>query len=136
MLRSKQDLFDFVLGKMREQGGASYQNEMSRYRCPSGRKCPIGHLISDDLYRSVIEGSSVETLAYNDPEILCGTMSRTLVRRNTEILDDLQQAHDFYASYAETAGDAYFMRKYEERMENIADTYRLKYEPPATTEGE
>lgn len=61
---NKQEIFDFVLNHMRNQGSISYDEENSTcaYRNKDGKKCAIGCLIPDDCYMIGIEGESVTTL--------------------------------------------------------------------------
>jgi hypothetical protein len=99
--KSKQEIFDYVVQKLIEQGGKS-TSEGCAYRGDYGRKCPIGWLIPDEAYISIIEGmpwceivshaetnatySSVIKAVYDDIDPSSGV--------DNTFLSDMQIAHD------------------------------------------
>lgn len=89
-----QEVFDFVVHALREQGVPSI--DTSDFRCQyramteSGRtlKCAVGHLIPDDLYSPDLESLSP------DNTVMQRVLARLELTEHTELLTDLQRAHD------------------------------------------
>ena len=100
--QTKQELFDFVIPKLREQGkqslGASNDAEYCRYRGDDGSMCAIGLCIPEDKYSPDFEGVSIS----NEGE-------RETVRRILEaagipetmwhVACELQDLHDTNANW-------------------------------------
>lgn len=64
MNRSKEELqlvFDTVAMHMLEQCAKSMEGDEPRYHHADGRKCCIGYLIIDSVYRDIIEGKSIHS---------------------------------------------------------------------------
>lgn len=88
MLRTKQEIFDFVCSKLLEQGRPALNEQGCAYRGDDGTKCAAGWLIPDHKYTVHLEG-----LQSNDTcvsEVLIITQDPDL----DEFVLELQQAHD------------------------------------------
>src|SRR6056297_2767336 len=94
---NNQEAFDKVLKHIREQGKAAVkvtvcsdgiEKEECCYRGPDGIMCAVGCLIPDEEYDSELEGMPVE-------EIPQDLMPKSLRGLNTDLLDSLQDAHDY-----------------------------------------
>lgn len=95
-MNSAQEIFDKVVIALRKQGKKSMDNSTSegnicRYRDRSGNKCAIGHLLSDEEYRSSMEGNSVRSLVS-----FCLVSSATIawMKPHLDLLIALQSIHD------------------------------------------
>ena len=62
---TKQQVFDFVLEHLREQGEAAYEGGTCKYRTEDGKSCAVGCLISDDTYDSSMEGFKASSIILN-----------------------------------------------------------------------
>ncbi len=122
-----QEVFDFALTKIREQGKPSMQlNEYNGveaclYRGPNNTKCAIGHMIPDSDYDPEIERQDINTavqimypgfgyLNHNTYPMRC-------------LLQKLQQAHD-------NASPKNFLSEFENSMSELAHELDLIYTPP------
>jgi hypothetical protein len=81
------------------------------YRGPNDTKCAVGHLISDELARS-IEGRSVETLRGSPEEALLKAELGITSQDDLCFLEDLQECHDSTAAYRLAKDLAEFAHKY------------------------
>lgn len=124
---SKQEVFDRALFGIRAQGGPSRNADggSCKYRTSSGRKCAIGHNISDEAYDSGLEGRIAENVLITEALRKSGVIEETL------FLTELQLAHD-QAPYSDPLffqGDQHRGRGFESRMAGIARAYNLTYTP-------
>ena len=117
-LKSLQETFDLVLNAIRQQGQPSIdpEDEGCLYRGPNGLKCPVGHLIPDNLYDSRMEGGSANSDAV--AEVLEN------LGYNVEFCNKLQEAHD-------NADNDDFIYDFNRRMRRIAQFYKLEYREEA-----
>jgi hypothetical protein len=118
---TNQELFDFVVGKLREQNKKSIDPEIMRedkplcmYRAPDGCRCAAGWLIPDDKYNRHMEGKRIETVieAYK-PFKLDLREPRQLM-----LISDLQRVHDNFE-----------VSDWERGFQNAAHSYSLTYTP-------
>lgn len=82
---SAQEVFDFVLGKLREQKvqARNVYNTVCAYRGAGGCKCAVGWLIPDEVYSEQMEGNRVGALALEGG-----------FEEHMDLLIQLQYAHD------------------------------------------
>jgi hypothetical protein len=119
-----QEVYDFVLTKIREQGtdSSDEDGDFCAYRGHENTKCAIGHMIPDDLYDPKMEKFPVDELLHKFN--LENPTTNSII---SELLLSLQHAHDS-ASARENVSN--FMPEFEFRMRNIADHYQFDYTPP------
>jgi len=95
-----QEAFDTSAAHLLRQNARSvYDQEDSRsvcyYRTPSGRKCAIGALIPDVLYRRSFENKHVREIMTMSPEvaahIMTGARGKDMM---LVLLEDLRRLHD------------------------------------------
>jgi hypothetical protein len=86
---TEQDVFDAVWAGMESQGWKRSTDEdgWCMYRGVDGRRCAVGHLIPDDLYRPSMEVSGVDDKPVR-------TVLRAIGVENISFLYELQKAHD------------------------------------------
>jgi hypothetical protein len=98
-----QEIFDFVLDKLAEQGRPAMNADGScYYRSPLGLKCAFGWLIPDRLYDPRIEGicaymilKDTAALRRSDERVLCERLRQGLkLAAHYQLIADLQVAHD------------------------------------------
>lgn len=113
-----QELFDFVVGKLHEQGGPSVDiissegDAVCSYRGEHGRKCAAGWLIKDEFYGSGLEGA-VACLAHVADALKKSGITNAQVNG---IVSHLQAAHDSSVNANEDIAD---------RLTECARAYRL-----------
>jgi len=114
--KDNQQVFDFALGKIREQGKPATDNAVScMYRAPNNLRCVAGWLIPDEDYISEMEGSQVKDLV---------NPARLFFRRNEfdlNLIIAMQEAHDNNAE-----GPA-FVERFNEDMQEVATNFNLQY---------
>jgi hypothetical protein len=115
-----QQVFDYVLEKLREQGCQSKYADRCLYRGPNGLKCAAGHLIPDDEYDEKMEDGLL-----NGPD---SVFNNSLVNSyflqkgvNIDLLARLQSVHD---NYWDTR---------EERFEHLAKEFNFTYQGQCPT---
>jgi hypothetical protein len=106
-----QQVFDYVVNKLREQGESCYDEEegICKYRF-DGKKCAVGHLIKDSDYTDDFEGHIVTDAVVAD--------YFTSKQANLELLRQLQFVHDD------------LFNKREEGFKKAAGLFKLKYTSP------
>jgi len=106
---TNQEAFDKMVAHLRKQGQKAHENGSCRYRTKGGLMCAVGCLLTDDEYRSGMEGKGVEAMmaAY---DIRFGV--------NENLLAEMQDTHD-----------AWDPLDWEARFVNTAVTYGLVYAP-------
>lgn len=121
-----QEIFDTSLNHIRKQGAPSVDPEDKRvclYRGPNGLQCAAGPFVTDE----VDEGISFEDL-----------FEEAYVRHFTEkekiFVTSLQSCHDGAVVEPAYCGGEDFMRRYERRMEVLADSEGLVYSVAHTKE--
>lgn len=113
-----QQVFDYVVNKLREQGESCYDEEagICKYRL-EGKKCAAGHLIKDSDYTDRFEGHIV-----TDEVVATYFMSK---QTNLKLLKELQFVHDDQWD----AGENYACSS-EKGFIKVASSFGLKYTPP------
>lgn len=98
----RQEVFNTVYTKLREQGKRSIVLEGTRQRCmyrgEGGTRCAIGHLIPDELYSEELEGQTVGQIC-SDPEKaniveVLNKVFGEITELDIHFLNALQFAHD------------------------------------------
>lgn len=118
-----QQVFDFVVGRILEQGVASIiDGNNCLYRSPTGLKCAFGHLILEEDYPAVLgeDGGEIGSLnAFSERTI------QKLGWKNEahkDLVRDLQLAHDSAAAIC-----GRFLEEFKRRCKNTADQHRLTW---------
>jgi len=124
-----QETFDFVVGKIREQGCASIVEGGSSclYRGSNGTKCAAGHVIPDDKYDLIFEGCTVVTKPWDGMREGVKKLYEVLKEtgHDLDLLRNLQRCHDDASSFKN------FMEKFEINVKEIATLKELTYTPKA-----
>lgn len=97
-----QQVFDYVLEKLREQGCQSKHIDRCLYRGPNGLKCAAGHLIPDDEYDENME----DGLLKGSGSTFCNSLVNSYFSQkgvNIDLLARLQSVHDNYWDTREEA---------------------------------
>jgi hypothetical protein len=119
---TRQQMFDFMLNHLRNQGGPSVDEDFGdsacMYRGNNGRMCAIGCMIPDRLHNPKLEG-----LAANE-----------YLRDARESID--KETRDFFDNAQHNLHDVlskeYFLTNLEENAIDFAEDYQLTYTPPVT----
>ena len=93
-----QEVFDFAVSKVIEQGRPATKDGHCVYRADMDRKCAFGHLIPDSLYESRFEGGSVYSLLNNTGALKYSSGLAASLGPHLDLVADLQGAHDGLAS--------------------------------------
>lgn len=90
---SHQEIFDFVVKKLFEQGQRSIEPSRGcQYRTETGLKCAVGFLIPDNLYDEEMDRNSASACMLIDDYDL---FEKTVLRpNNRDFLTILQSVHD------------------------------------------
>lgn len=111
-----QALFDKALTGIRQQGGFAVNGTLGcAYRTRDGRKCAVGHLIPDEIYKPDMEGHGAD--------VVWERVSPGATNKELCLVTKLQGAHDT----SEFCGN---MDSFESEMACIADSFGLTYTPP------
>lgn len=115
-----QRLFNQAYNGVMEQGGRSIKNDHCCYRGEAGRKCAIGHLMSDEMMakHEITERSSPGNFPYSLFKELAPS---TVSFETSEFLFDLRSAHD-----QSNRLSVDFKKQYMERMQVVADRWKLE----------
>ena len=129
----KQAAFDNLVQAIIDQGGPSISNKGAcRYRGLGGRKCAVGHLIPDHIYRKGMEGLSYELLRDKYLELDIVPAIVTL----HPLLPAIQSAHDSAAAWHNSnlcknrSGDGWrsiFLRKLKIILQADGTLHKLKW---------
>jgi hypothetical protein len=93
---NKQELFEFVIDKLIEQGVQSVDEYGDcMYRGVDGAKCAVGHLIKDEFYNEEYENNSCCHEQVEDALMLSG-----VDREYNNFLTKLQDFHDAHGSWS------------------------------------
>jgi len=92
-MQTKQEIIDQVINGLIEQGQQAIEDDTCMYRSPTGLKCAIGMLISDEDYDSRMEGHGINELLGNSwlPENIIA-----IEETYPKLLRNLQSFHDSY----------------------------------------
>lgn len=99
---SLQQIFDFVIGKLLEQGKPAMKILQGKsllecaYRGDGGTKCAAGQLIPDELYEVSMEGTAITEIAYR--------YEWSFKKDHSQLIRALQLAHDNAAYAGRTVG--------------------------------
>lgn len=121
-MRTAQQLYETVVLHQRKQGQKSHvklaEGDYScRYRGSDGRKCAIGCLIPDDVYKPAMEGGDVSDIIAKD---LLPLNLAAEFHKNLRLLSLLQKIHDESNSFED----------WEKQWRMVADDFKLKYPKP------
>lgn len=117
----RQAIFDTVVAHARQQGAwALGRYEVaacpsSVYRAEDGKKCFIGVLIPDELYRPEMEGAVIAGPVMRPVADYLGVQDE----EDIKLLTDLQTTHD-----------AFGPSQWETRFRRLSRKYSLRYTPP------
>jgi hypothetical protein len=119
---TRQQMFDFMLNHLRNQGGPSVDKDIGdlacMYRGDNGRMCAIGCMIPDRLYNPRLEGLTANEY------LRCAGGS--IDNETRDFLDDAQNnLHDDLL-------EEHFLTSLEENAIDLAEEYQLTYTPPVT----
>jgi hypothetical protein len=119
-----QEVFDFAVGKVIEQGDPAISEEGCVYRDHLGQKCAFGHLIPDSLYRhsfeNVTSNGIINSTAKN-PQYSPALAAS--LECHASLITDIQRSHDNSAHYE---GDN-FVTKFRHRAEAVAQEHGLTF---------
>ena len=118
-----QEVFDFAVSKVIEQGRPATVGSICAYRADMDRKCAFGHLIPDSLYESRFEGGSVYSILNTNGALKYSSELSASLGRHLDLLADLQSAHDRNAT--RNAKD--FVTNFRHRAEAVAKRYGLTF---------
>lgn len=107
---SAQEVFDHIVGHLRQQGERSTDGRQCLYRGPGTLKCAAGCLISDDEYYPGMEGMS-------------WVLITTPTSPHRRLISALQFIHD---------SGIYAIEKWENAFRITAEKFGLKYNAPET----
>lgn len=119
-----QEVFDFAVGKVIEQGAPSVGGDGCMYRDHLDQRCAFGHLIPDSLYRNSFE--NVSAIAILSKHVKSPQYSPALASslgRHASLIEDLQRAHDAYAD----CGNSFFVSEFRHRAEAVAKDHSLTF---------
>lgn len=126
---TKQEIIDKVVEHFRQQKALAWDDLTGhcRYRTSDGRKCAVGALIPDALYRKDFEEKSIKSFKlYFDKD------SIPFYAKDMLLLNKLQEAHDFIAAEAGRTPEDQVSRFFD-RVREICVTHHLKF--PEETNG-
>ena len=119
-----QEVFDFAVGKVIEQGDPAISEEGCVYRDHLGQKCAFGHLIPDSLYKHSFENVTadgiISSMAKN-PQYSPALAAS--LECHASLITDIQRSHDNNADYE---GDN-FVTKFRHHAEAVAATHGLTF---------
>ena len=110
-----QEAFEYSVTHMAAQGGPSIGNSGCVYRGPDNKKCGVGWLIPDNLYRKEFEREALE--------ILIQKLSDTFKDIDPQFIRSLQIAHDdFRTCYG---ARSVWGQNFKRRFEVLGKKYKL-----------
>lgn len=113
--KTDQQLFDAMIAHLRAQGGPAIGGGgVCMYRTMDGRKCPVGALIPDDLYRPEMEGRDVTSLSKSSRNDWMDRELGDFFREHLPMLKEVQYIHD-----------AFFPEDWERGFQNVAAKFHL-----------
>jgi len=119
-----QEVFDYSVSKVIEQGAPALQNGSCVYRAMNGSKCAFGHLIPDSLYHPRFEGAGTGSLLVQGIDNIRYTpkLAASLWEHRV-LISKLAKAHD-NAGYIHADN---FLLRFRERAEEIAENQGLTF---------
>ena len=116
-----QEVFDFAVGKVIEQGGPAIGKDGCVYRDHIGQKCAFGHLIPDSLYKHSFENvtsNGIINSTVKNPQYSPALAAS--LECHVDLIYSLQQAHDNVH-----ADD--FVPNFRRRAEAVAQEHGLTF---------
>jgi hypothetical protein len=117
---TNQEIVNFVAEKLRAQNGSSTSHCGCAYRGENGRRCAVGWLIPDELYKPFMENEVVTQPIVRD------VLKQLVSDEQIKLLIDLQDAHD---SIDDVHGS--FISQFNNNLQYICERHDLQY--PAET---
>lgn len=118
-----QEVFDFAVGKVIEQGRPATLGHLCAYRADMDRKCAFGHLIPDSLYESRFEGGSVYSILKDNGTSKYSSRLTASLGRHLDLVADLQGVHDSLSNGSLRS----FVTNFRHRAEGVARRYDLTF---------
>lgn len=103
-----QELFDIAIDGWASQGFECSLGNADRclYRGPNGKKCPVGYLIPDEVYRPTFEDNNVSLLLEKFPDLEPRLIASDCTEETAkEFLVKLQYCHDLGSTEDMTTPD-------------------------------
>lgn len=119
-----QEVFDFAVGKVIEQGVPAMYARECVYRASYGRKCAFGHLIPDSLYTDEFENLSAVTILAKQAHPHYSSALAASLGRHSFLIEEMQRAHDRAAKYTQGAD---FVNNFRHRAEAVAKGHGLTF---------
>lgn len=119
-----QEVFDFAVGKLIEQGGPATEDEVCVYRAANGNKCAFGHLIPDSLYKHSFENVTADGIIIRvakNPQYSPALAAS--LERHASLITAIQRSHDRGSHYE---GDN-FVTKFRHLAEAVARVNGLTF---------
>lgn len=113
---NRQEAFDKALIGIWKQGGFSFDKHSCVYRNPNGRKCAVGHLISDKEYTINMDVGNKDVYGLEAHNLLPKKLKSLM---KDKFLLELQRAHD------EPNFDSNFMSNFLIRMLELGKHFNL-----------
>lgn len=126
---NRQEIFDTVLTNLRKQKFRSTDEQnFCMYRGCEGRKCAVGHLISDENYLPAMENNNFLALTER-----FGANLPMFMIQERDFLQELQRAHDNWmptpVMFDQPESFNYMTEMWEAKMLKLATKYELNYTP-------
>jgi hypothetical protein len=123
---TRQQMFDFMLNHLRNQGGPSVNDSAGggigesgcMYRGDNGRMCAIGCMVPDILYDADLEGLPAR-VCIDKIKVTIDSKTREFLYKSQSNLHD-------------ALSKEYFLTNLEKNAIDLADQYQLTYTPPVT----
>jgi hypothetical protein len=119
-----QEVFDFAVGKVIEQGNPAKSEDGCVYRDHLGQKCAFGHLIPDSLYKPSFENvtsNGIINSAAKNPQYSPALAAS--LECHASLITGIQRAHGNNSHYD---GDN-FVTKFRHRAEAVAEEHGLTF---------
>ena len=119
-----QEVFDFSVGKVIEQGNPAISEDCCAYRTGYGNKCAFGHLIPDSLYKRSFENvtsNGIINSAVKNPQYSPALAAS--LECHGSLITDIQRSHDNSSHYE---GEN-FVTKFRHRAEAVAKEHGLTF---------
>ena len=126
--RTNQEVFDYVLEKLYEQGRPSVNPRSPKeclYRGDAGARCAAGWLLPDDLWKQRYNAYGFAALPaeiMDDPR---------MCHLDVDLVVAMQDAHDDAAvACAKDARQGDWLRDWLRKMQGVARNFNLQYRDP------
>ena len=119
-----QEVFDYSVSKVIEQGAPSLRGTACVYRAMNGNKCAFGHLIPDSLYEPHFEGGDAGALLIQGVKITrYAPKLAASLWEHSALITMIQKAHDIAAIFHADS----FLLHFRLRAKEIARQQRLTF---------